>query len=74
MDTEAFIAAQLAKPITHKVVTTYADGRVREFGTRSLAQAENHSVLDRRNIGRVLKVRGEPGKTVMIVSVEVVAI
>lgn len=64
------IAAQLAKPITHKVVTTYADGRVREFGTRSLAQAENHAVLDRRNIGRVLKVRGTD-QTVTIVSVEV---
>lgn len=71
---EAFLASQLAKPITHHVVTTYADGTVREFGCRSKAAAENHAVLDRRNIGRTLKVRGEPGKTVQIVNVEVVAL
>jgi len=67
------IAAQLATPKTHKVVTTYADGRVREFETRSEQTAENHAVLDRRNIGRDLISR-ETGETVRIVSVEVVRI
>lgn len=68
------IAAALAAPKTHKVVTTYADGRVREFATRSEQTAESHAVMDRRNIGRDLLVRGEPGKTVRIVSVAVVKI
>lgn len=70
MTAEEKIAAILALPLTHKVVTTYADGRVREFGTRSLGAAENHAVLDRRNIGRDLKVRGTD-QIVRIVSVEV---
>ena len=64
------IAAALAMPKTHKVVTTFADGRVREFETRSEKTAENHAVLDRRNIGRDLISR-ETGKTVRIVSVRV---
>lgn len=67
------IARIQAMPHTHKVITTYADGRVREFTTRSKASAENHAVLDRRNIGRNLIVR-ETGKTVCIVGVKVVAI
>jgi hypothetical protein len=67
------IAAALAAPKTHKVVTTYADGRVREFPTRSLQTAENHAVLDRRNIGRDLISR-ETGAKVRIVSVEVMGI
>lgn len=71
--THPLIAAALAAPKTHKVVTTYADGAVREFETRSLQTAENHAVLDRRNIGRDLISR-ETGKTVRIVSVEVKAI
>lgn len=75
------IARIQAMPHTHKVVTTYADGKVREFTTRNLASAENHAVLDRRNIGRDLIVRGtevwegkkliKKGQTVRIVSVVV---
>jgi len=68
--THPLIAAALAMPKTHKVVTTYADGRVRTFETRSEQTAENHAVLDRRNIGRDLISR-DTGKTVRIVSVTV---
>ncbi len=64
------IAAALAAPKTHRVITTYRDGRVRFFDTRSEASAENHSVRDRRNIGRELIVR-ETGAKVMIVAVAV---
>lgn len=60
----------LAMPKTHEVVTTYADGQVRRFETRSEKTAEMHAVLDRRNIGRDLIVR-ETGETVRIVSVVV---
>lgn len=67
------IAAALAMPKTHKVITTYADGRVREFETRSEKTAENHAALDRRNIGRDLIDR-ETGKTVRVVSVRVAPI
>lgn len=65
------IARIQAMPHTHKVVTTYADGRVRQFSTRSQQTAEHHAVLDRRNIGRVMLERGTD-REVMIVSVEVV--
>jgi hypothetical protein len=68
--THPLIAATLAAPKTHKVVTTYADGTVREFETRSERTAENHAVLDRRKIGRDLISR-ETGKTVRVVSVAV---
>lgn len=71
--THPLIAAALAMPKTHKVVTTYADGAVREFETRSLQTAENHAVLDRRNIGRIMLERGT-NRQVRIVSVEVVAL
>lgn len=72
--THDLILAALAAPKTHKVVTTYADGRVREFSTRSEQTAENHAVLDRRNIGRVLIEREFPYRRVTIVRVEVVSI
>ena len=63
----------LAAPHTHAVVTTYESGKVRKFTTRSLATAENHAVGERRKIGRELIDR-ETGKTVRVVSVEVVAL
>lgn len=69
----ALMTAALAAPKTHKVVTTYADGAVREFETRSLQTAENHAVLDRRNIGRDMLERGTDRK-IRIVKVEVVEI
>jgi hypothetical protein len=68
------IAAALAAPKTHKVVTTYADGKVTEFATRSLQTAENHAVLNRRNIGRPLIEREFPHRRVTIVKVEVVTV
>jgi hypothetical protein len=68
--THPLIAAALAAPKTHKVVTTYADGKVRKFETRSELTANNHAVLDHRNIGRVLVSR-ETGETVRIVSVTI---
>lgn len=69
--THPLIAAVLAMPKTHKVVTTYADGDVCEFPTRSEQTAENHAILDRRNVGRDL-IERETGKIVRIVSVQVV--
>jgi hypothetical protein len=71
--THPLIAAALAAPKTHKVVTIYEDGKVREFETRSLQTAENHAVLDRRNIGRILLERGTD-RQVKIISVKVVKI
>lgn len=72
-ETHPLIAAALAAPKTHKVVTTYADCRVREFETRNLASAENHAVDERRKIGRDLISR-DTVETVRIVSVEVMKI
>jgi hypothetical protein len=67
------IARELAKPITHEVRTTYADGRVRTHGTRGEKQAEMHAILERRKIGRDLLER-ETGKTVRVNSVSIVAL
>jgi len=73
MTAEQLIAAALAAPKTHAVVTTYADGRERRFDTRNAGSAENHAVGERRKIGRDLIDRNT-GATVRVVSVEVVAI
>lgn len=73
MSTPALVAAMLAKPITHDVVTTFADGSTRRFGVRSAAQGENYAIGERRKIGRDL-VNRETGATVRVVSVEVVAL
>lgn len=67
------IAAALAAPKTHAVVTLYESGKVRRFDTRSAASAENHAIGERRKIGRDLIDR-ETGDTVRVVSVEVVGI
>jgi hypothetical protein len=72
MTTHPLISAALAAPKTHKVVTTFADGRTREQETHSAASAENHAIGERRKIGRDLIDR-VTGKTVRVVSVEVVA-
>lgn len=68
--TNPLIAAALAMPKTHRVVTTYADGTTRQHETRNLASAENHAVGERRKIGRDLIDR-ETGNTVRVVSVTV---
>jgi hypothetical protein len=73
METHPLIAAALAAPKTHRVVTTYDDGAARTFDTRNAASAELHAIGERRKIGRELIAR-ETGKTVRVVSVEVAPI
>ena len=64
----AKINAALAAPKTHRVVITYAGGKVRTFDTRSLSTAEGHAVGERRKIGRDLIDR-MTGDKVRVVSV-----
>lgn len=64
------IAAALAAPKTHAVVTTYACGKVRRHETRSLQTAQNHAKGESRKVGRDLIDR-ETGNTVRVVSVSV---
>lgn len=71
--THPLIAAALAAPKTHRVVTTYAGGKTRWHDTRSLATAENYADGERRKIGRKLIDR-ESGTTVRVVSVNVSAL
>lgn len=66
----ALIQAALAQPKTHRVVTTYFDGRTRTHETRSAVTAESHAIGERRKIGRKLVDR-DTGKTVQVVSVVV---
>ena len=67
------IAVAMAKPMTHRVTTVYADGRERHHDTRSLGAAENFAVGERRKIGRKLLDR-ETGATVQVAYVEVAAL
>lgn len=71
--THPLIAAALTMPITHEVVTGYADGSERRFGTRNAASAENHAVGERRKVGRDLIDRSS-GKTVRVVGVSIVRV
>lgn len=66
----ARIAAALAAPLTHRVVTTYEGGAKRTHETRSMATAENYAVGERRKIGLDLIDR-ETGKTVRVASVTI---
>jgi hypothetical protein len=68
--THPLIAAALAAPKTHKVITTYADGTVKRFDTRNLASAEMHAIGERRKIGRDLIDR-VTSKSVHVVSVTI---
>lgn len=70
MNAMSRINAALAMPLTHTVVTVYADGSERRHGTRSMATAENFAVGERRKIGRDLTNR-ETGATVRVVAVRV---
>ncbi len=72
MDALAKIHAALAAPMTHAVVTRYADGRERRHLTRNVNAAENFAHTERRKIGRDLIDR-ETNATVRVVSVDVVA-
>lgn len=67
------IAAALAAPKTHTVVTTYTDGRTKRFDTRSEATAEGHAVGERRKIGKNLIDR-DTGKIVRVAKVEIARI
>ena len=67
------IAAKLAQPMTHIVVTAYADGTVKRHGARSVGAANNWAIGERRKIGRDLISR-ETGKPVRVVSVDVTEI
>lgn len=67
------IAAQLAKPLTHSVITKFEDGTSRNHDVRSMAQAENYAVGERRKVGRYLVSR-ETGESRKAVSVEIVAL
>lgn len=66
----ALIAAALAAPKTHKVVTAYADGSTKEHLTRSEQTAEMFAIGERRKIGRDL-INPMTGETVCVVSVTV---
>lgn len=68
---ESLIAAQIAKPITHHVVTTYDDGETLTHPTRSAGAAENWAIGERRKIGREMIRRGFPNRRVRVVSVEI---
>ena len=71
--TPSIISAMLARPMTHEVVTIFADGKTRAFATRSLAQAENYAVGESRKIGRDL-VNRDTGATVRVTAVEIRAL
>ncbi|XUM19776.1 hypothetical protein ACRAVF_19105 [Bradyrhizobium oligotrophicum S58] len=73
MTIEALIAHNLAKPMTHVVVTSYADGSTKRHETRSLAQANNWTIGEDRKIGRDLISRAT-GETVRVVSVQIEAL
>lgn len=67
------INAALAAPKTHRMVATYACGKVYTFDTRSLGSAESHADMWRRKINRDLIDR-DTGNAVRVVSVNVEAI
>lgn len=67
---ESLIAANLAQPMTHRIITTYDNGRTREHRTRNLSSANNWTIGERRKIGRKLIDR-TTGQIVSIVSVAI---
>lgn len=71
--TAALLSAQFAKPLTHRVTTTFANGATRTHDTRSQGQADNYATSERRKIGRDL-IQRETGETVRVVSVTISAI
>lgn len=73
MNVQQLIAAELAKPMTHKCVTLYADGSAKEHQARGRAQAENWAIGERRKVGRDLIDR-TTGKTVRVLDVYVAGI
>ena len=71
--THDLIARVQAMPMTHAVVTKFADGTERRFEVRSQKAGENHAIGERRKIGRDLLNR-DTDATVRVVSVDVVAL
>ncbi len=67
------IARELAKPVTHIVVTTYVNGKSRLHQARGAAQAENWAIGERRKIGQNLIDR-ESGEVRTVMSVEIVEV
>lgn len=70
IDTEAFLAAQFARPLTHRVTTALEGGKVRTHDVRSAGAAENYATGERRKIGRDLIDR-TTGETVRVIAVTV---
>lgn len=71
------IAAAQAKPMTHVVLTAYADGQIKRHETRGLAQAETWAHLENQKLGRDLISRNADltaGPLVRVVSVEILAL
>lgn len=64
------MAAQLARPFTHRVIVTYASGKIRTHDVRSGGAATNYAIGERRKIGRDL-IERETGKPVRVVSVDI---
>jgi len=76
-DTEAFLAAQFARPMTHVVITKFASGKERRWEVRSLGAANNHAHGEKRKIGKDLISHGDnighvAGEIVRVVSVEII--
>jgi len=71
--TAALLARRLAAPKSFNVLTTYADGSTIDHLTETRGQAETYKAVRSGKIGRDLIDR-ETGKTVRIVSVEIVAL
>lgn len=71
MNIEAFLAAQLARPLTHRVLITYAGGKTRHLDVRSIEAAENHAASESRKIGRNLIDR-VTGEEVRVIAVKVI--
>lgn len=67
---ESMIAAAMARPMTHVVLTRYADGSTKRHETRGCAEAANWAIGEDRKIGRDLVDR-VTGKTVCVVAVEI---
>lgn len=67
------IARVQAMPMTHKVVTHFADGTTREFPVRSIGAGENYAVGEKRKIGKTL-INRETGASVQVINVTIEAL
>jgi hypothetical protein len=67
---EALIARKLAEPKRWRVVTAYADGRIKNHDTAVIGQAENWAIGERRKIGKKMIDR-ENGQTVEVIEVRI---